>query len=260
MIGFNYLGQYGRLANQMFQYASLRGIAVTKGYDFCIPKTDYGDKWKDNKLFDVFEMKSVKNIGFIPADFYSEKQFHYDPEYVDNCPDNVNLHGYFQSEKYFKHIEDSIREDFKFKEYILEPCTINFNFDEIIALHVRRTDYVSNSTNHPPCDLSYYEQALEHFDSDIPVMIFSDDVGWCQSQKLFESERFMISESHNGFIDLCLMSMCHYHIIANSSFSWWGAWLANSKKVVAPSQWFGTEGNTANNQTQDLYLDEWIKI
>lgn len=260
MIGFNYLGQYGRLANQMFQYASLRGIAATKGYDFCIPKTDYGDKWKDNKLFDVFEMKSVKNIGFIPADFYQEKQFHYDPEYVDNCPDNVNLHGYFQSEKYFKHIEDSIRKDFTFKEYILEPCSSNFDFDEIIALHVRRTDYVSNSVNHPPCGLSYYEKALQEFDSDIPVMIFSDDVGWCQSQSLFDSDRFMISESHNASVDLCLMSMCHYHIIANSSFSWWGAWLAKSKKVIAPSQWFGTEGNTAKNQTQDLYLNGWIKI
>tara|TARA_R110000868_G_scaffold356217_2_gene617746 strand:- start:982 stop:1764 length:783 start_codon:yes stop_codon:yes gene_type:complete len=260
MIGFNYLGQHGRLANQMFQYASLRGIAAFKGYDFCIPKTDYGDKWKDNKLFDVFEMKSVKNIGFIPADFYPEKQFHYDPEYVDNCPDNVNLHGYYQSEKYFKHIEDSIREDFKFKEYILEPCVTNFDFDNIIALHVRRTDYVSNSLNHPLCDLSYYERALENFDSDIPVMIFSDDVGWCQSQKLFESDRFIISESNNGFIDLCLMSMCHYHIIANSSFSWWGAWLAKSKKVIAPLQWFGTSANTSKNQTQDLYLDEWIKI
>jgi hypothetical protein len=260
MIGFNYLGQNGRLANQMFQYASLRGIAATKGYDFCIPKTDYGDKWKDNKLFDVFEMKSVKNIGFIPADFYQENQFHYDQEYVENCPDNVNLHGYFQSEKYFKHIEDSIREDFTFKDYILEPCISNFYFDEIIALHVRRTDYVSNSLNHPPCDLSYYEKALEQFDSNIPVMIFSDDNGWCQSQSLFNSDRFMISESHNAFIDLCLMSMCHYHIIANSSFSWWGAWLARSKKVVAPSQWFGTGGNTSKNQTQDLYLDGWIKI
>jgi hypothetical protein len=102
MIGFNYLGQYGRLANQMFQYASLRGIAATKGYNFCIPKTDYGDKWKDNKLFDVFEMGNVNNIGFIPAEFYPEKQFHYDPEYVDKCSDNVNLHGYYQSEKYFK--------------------------------------------------------------------------------------------------------------------------------------------------------------
>ena len=73
--------------------------------------------------FDPFKRRPtafVKNIGFIPADFYSEKQFHYDPEYVDNCPDNVNLHGYYQSEKYFKHIEDNIREDFKFKEYILE--------------------------------------------------------------------------------------------------------------------------------------------
>jgi len=205
-------------------------------------------------------MKNVENVGFLSVDFYPEKQFHYDAEYVDNCPDNVNLHGYYQSEKYFKHIEESIREDFKFKDYILEPCVSSFDFDEIIALHVRRTDYVSNSVNHPPCDLNYYKEALKHFDSDIPVMIFSDDVGWCQSQPLFDSDRFMISESHNGFIDLCLMSMCHQHIIANSSFSWWGAWLAKSKKVIAPAQWFGIEGNTAKNQTQDLYLDWWIKI
>tara|TARA_R110000868_G_scaffold50804_1_gene161803 strand:+ start:2633 stop:3415 length:783 start_codon:yes stop_codon:yes gene_type:complete len=260
MIVFNYLGQNGRLANQMFQYASLRGIAATKGYDFCIPKTDYGDKWKDNKLFDVFEMTNVKNVGFLSVDFYPEKQFHYDLEYVNNCPDNVNLHGYYQSEKYFKHIEDSIREDFTFKDYILEPCVSNFKFDEIIALHVRRTDYVSNSANHPPCDLLYYERALEHFDSNIPVIIFSDDVGWCQSQSLFDSDRFIISESHNEFIDLCLMSMCDCHIIANSSFSWWGAWLSKSKKVIAPLRWFGENGNTAKNQTQDLYLNGWIKI
>jgi hypothetical protein len=238
----------------------LRGIAATKNYEFCIPKTNYGDIWKDNHLFDIFELGNVENVGFLPAEFYPEKQFHYDSEYVENCPDNVNLHGYYQSEKYFKHIEESIRKDFKFKDYILEPCVNNFHFDEIIALHVRRSDYVSNSTNHPLCDISYYKKALTYFDSNIPVMIFSDDIRWCEYQPLFESDRFMISESNDGAVDLCLMSMCNYHIIANSSFSWWGAWLAKSKKVIAPSQWFGTEGNTAKNQTQDLYLDDWIKI
>jgi len=196
----------------------------------------------------------------LPAEFYTEKQFHYDQEYVKNCPDNINLHGYFQSEKYFKHIEDSIREDFIFKDYILEPCVSSFDFDEVIALHVRRTDYVSNSENHPPCDLAYYEKALEHFDVDVPVIIFSDDIEWCKSQPLFESDRFMISDSGDTSVDLCLMSMCHYHIIANSSFSRWGAWLAKSKKVIAPVRWFGTDGNTAKNNTQDLYLPGWIKL
>jgi hypothetical protein len=260
MIGFNYLGQYGRLANQMFQYAALRGIAAHKNYEFCIPQTNYGDKWKDNKLFEVFELKNLKNIGYLPGEYYHENQYHYNEEYVQNCPDGVNLHGYFQTEKYFKHIENSIREDFTFKEYILDPCTQNFDFDEIIALHVRRTDYVSNSANHPPCEISYYEEALKHFDNDIPVMIFSDDIEWCKRQDIFKPDRFLVSESYNTYIDLCLMSMCHYHIIANSSFSWWGAWLAKSKKVVAPSRWYGTSGDTAKNQTHDLYLDEWIKI
>jgi hypothetical protein len=260
MIGFNYLGQYGRLANQMFQYASLRGIAAFKNYEFCIPKTNYGDKWKDNKLFDVFELSGLQHIGSTPDKFYEEKQFHYDENYVLNCPDNVSIHGYFQSEKYFKHIEDQIRKDFTFKDYISEPCSKNFNFDEIISLHVRRTDYVSNSINHPPCSLEYYERALKHFNDQIPVMIFSDDVEWCKSQQLFNSDRFLISESYNTYIDLCLMTMCKYHIIANSSFSWWGAWLANSQKVIAPSKWFGNNGNTSKNQTHDLYNNGWIKI
>jgi hypothetical protein len=260
MIGFNYLGQYGRLANQMFQYAALRGIAAFKNYEFCIPQTNYGDKWKDNKLFDVFELSGLQHIGYSPDKFYEEKQFHYDENYVLNCPDNVSIHGYFQSEKYFKHIEDQIRKDFTFKDYILEPCSKNFNFDEIISLHVRRTDYVSNSINHPPCSLEYYERALKHFNDQIPVMIFSDDVDWCKSQKIFSSDRFLVSESYNTYVDLCLMAMCKYHIIANSSFSWWGAWLAKSEKVIAPLKWFGTDGNTSKNQTQDLYNDEWIVI
>jgi hypothetical protein len=260
MIGFNYLGQHGRLGNQMFQYAALRGIASHKSYEFCIPKTDYGDKWRDNQLFNVFELKNLKNIGYVNGEIYHERQYHYDYDYVDNCPDEVSLHGYFQTEKYFKNIESSIREDFTFKEHILGPCLDNFRFDKIISLHIRRTDYVSNSINHPLCDLSYYEKALNYFDVNIPVMIFSDDIEWCKNQNIFKSDRFFTSESNNSYIDLCLMNMCHYHIIANSSFSWWGAWLAKSKKVIAPIKWYGTEGDTSKNNTKDLIPETWIKI
>ena len=95
----------------------------------------------------------------------AERQFHFDQELFDKCPDNVVLQGYFQTEKYFKHIEDEIRQDFTFKDDILNPCKeMMESVENPVALHVRRTDYVTNSANHPPCTLDYYREALSHFE------------------------------------------------------------------------------------------------
>lgn len=261
MIGISHLGRIGRIGNQCFQYASLRGIAAKHNYDFCIPEVNYKNEWVDHQLFEGFTLKNLKYRQMLSGNYYQEKQFHYDEEYVNNCPDNVNLYGYFQSEKYFEHIEDSIREDFTFKPEILEPCKEAFeDFDKVISLHVRRTDYVEKSADHPPCSLDYYKDALEYFDKDLPVLVFSDDIEWCKHQKLFEPDRFMFSENTWNLVDLCTMSLCDFHIIANSSFSWWGSYLAKSKKTVAPKKWFGDSGYTANHNTQDIYRKDWIVI
>ena len=130
-----------------------------------------------------------------------------------------------------------------------------------IALHVRRTDYVTNSANHPPCTLDYYKKALSHFDAHRNVIVFSDDPAWCNEQELFSGEHFMISENDDNRVDLCLMSLCDDFIIANSTFSWWGAWLSanKDKKVIAPVQWFGT-GYTKDHNTSDLIPDGWTRI
>ena len=106
--------------------------------------------------------------------------------------------------------------------------------------------------------LDYYQEALSKFDSSLPVVVFTDDVEWCNSQKLFSEDRFMISESGDHYVDLCLMSLCKHHIIANSSFSWWGAWLSGSDNVIAPMQWFG-EGNQ-DKDTKDLIPERWTRI
>ena len=269
MIGFNALGRMGRFANQMFQYAALKGIARNTGVDFCIP---YHDQPVDDglgnmvrsELFDSFDMKV--NTGFLNnghAPSVKERFFHFDEELFKLCPDHVSLIGYFQSEKYFKHIEDEIREDFTFKDEILNPCKeMIASVDNPIALHVRRTDYITNSVNHPPCTLDYYEAALKHFDDDRNVIVFSDDPAWCSEQELFSDDRFMISENTDNRVDLCLMTLCNDFIIANSSFSWWGAWLSSNKdkKVIAPLRWFGEEGYTKNNDTKDLIPDGWTRI
>lgn len=265
MISFNSIGNLGRLANQMFQYASLKGIARHRGYDFCIPpKEVFGQvdglvRTSDANIYDVFDLRN-NSIGLTNNLKYAERMHEFDEEQFNNCPDNVDLFGYYQTDKYFKHIEDEIRNDLSFKSEIFTDVK-NF-FDEyfsdedVISLHVRRGDYVTNP-NHPIQTMDYYEKALSYF-SDESVIIFSDDPMWCKEQELFSSDRFSISENNTAEFDLCLMSMCKYHIIANSSFSWWGAWLAKSEKVIAPSNWFG--GSCSNKNPKDMYCDGWVVL
>ena len=263
MLAFNHLGHLGRLGNQMFQYASLRGIAARRGYDFGIPPSKFEDEWRSHQLFELFDLPNLprSNVKYLDggnAPVAQERFFHFDQLLFDQCPNDISLFGYFQSEKYFKHIEDSIREDFVFREHILEPCKeIAEGFDNPVSLHVRRTDYLTNSANHYNLSLEYYEEALKHFDGR-QVIVFSDDPEWCQEQELFSDDQFLVSESGDNKIDLCLMTFCTSHIIANSSFSWWGAWLAKSEKVIAPSKWFGP--NNADKETKDLIPETWTII
>ena len=268
MIGNNFIGRMGRYCNQMSQYAALKGIASNRGYDYCIPlnedAVDDGiGNMQYNELFDSFDLSHVK-IGIIESNTHiAETKHSFDEDIFNNCPDNVSLRGYFQTEKYFKHIEDEIREDFTFNSGILLPCEEMIStMDSPIAIHIRRTDYIMNQANHHNLSLKYYETALKEFDSDRNVIVFSDDSKWCKEQDLFQDDRFVVSENTDNRIDLCLMSLCSDFIIANSSFSWWGAWLSanKEKKVIAPQQWFGTTGYTKNHDTSDVVPDEWVRI
>ena len=110
--------------------------------------------------------------------------------------------------------------------------------------------------------LDYYEQALKRFDKRREVIIFSDDTEWCNKQKLFQPDRFLIAEGNSPYVDMCLMSLCTGFIIANSTFSWWPAWLseAEEKDVVYPKQWFGITGYTKDHDVSDLFPRRWIKI
>ena len=125
---------------------------------------------------------------------------------------------------------------------------------KVIGLHIRRTDYLTNP-NHCFVGLDYYKKALSMFDTNTNVLVFSDDPIWCHEELMFADDRFMISDSDNAYIDMCLMSMCTDFIIGNSSFSWWAAWLANKGKVIAPKNWFPDQKDTS-----DLYCDGWIVI
>jgi len=266
MISFNNLGNLGRLGNQMFQYASLKGIATNRNFDFCIPPVKYfgsrdpNVRSSDINIYNCFD-------GFSPNQLLTnynsveENHFHFDKNLFDTCEDNTDLVGYFQSEKYFKHIESEIKKDFSFSKEVISECKTLLNSlqesEEWISLHIRRTDYVHLQENHPLVPIEYYKNCLDQLDPTIPVVIFSDDPDWCLLQEIFSSNRFFVSRN-NTMYDLCLMTLCNYHIVANSSFSWWGAWLSDSKKVFAPKKWFGE--NYKNYILDDLYCDGWIVL
>lgn len=275
-ISYNRLGSNGRLGNQMFQYAGLRGIAARHNYDWVVPSPNsYGDA--NYGLFECFEMSSVmpENFGVTSYQSIATGCFEFNSQFFDACPDNVNLHDYFQTEKYFKNIEDIIRKDFQFKNDIKEPCLeITEQYEDFIFLHVRRGDYLSQPQYHPACSLEYYQKALAEFPDDVPVFVFSDDLDWCREN--FTDDRFLIpdenplynhlSDTNDGrvrspipYYDLCMMSMSSGGIIANSSMSWWGAWLQNGRgKVIAPKNWFGSA--YADYDMSDLIPEGWIRL
>jgi len=283
VIGFNHIGTIGRFGNQMFQYAALKGVAANRGFEYTIPPKDSKIQIDNYGLLDAFNLDTNKNIDWIIAtEVVQESHFHFDEKLFNECPDDSTIYGFFQSEKYFKHIEEDIRKDFTFKDTWLNPCK-EFREqlgEEVIFLHVRRGDpnladkrgfkwaYVNIQSQHPVQTLEYYEKALAEFNDDLPVVVFSDSIDWCKEQDIFKSDRFMFSEPEDKhsdgalvpYLDMCLMSLCDHAIIANSSMSWWGAWLIknSNKKVIAPSMWFGSD--YADKDTKDLYCEGWKVI
>jgi len=282
-LAFNNIGSLGRLGNQMFEYAALRGIAARHSYEWCIPPSDR--KGIENySLHECFKLSPDRREGIMePCQYAQEPYFHFCQELFDTCPDNISLHGFFQSWRYFDNVKDEIRKDYTFHQGILDPCKEmmeELEGQEPIMLHVRRGDpnltdprgfkwsYTQCGSMHPVQPIEYYENALKHFRKDQPVIVFSDSVDWVKEQEFFSGDRFMISEpedkyadgSFTPYADLCLMSLCSHAIIANSSMSWWGAWLQTNpdKIVIAPKMWFGSDYK--DKDTKDLYCPEWILL
>ena len=264
-VAFNHLGKLGQLGNQMFQYAAAKGVASKLDVPFMIPNhRQVFDDGIGNRytilLFNAFKLTSASLLGTLRTENYVQENgfsFNKDLFKIDKT-ENCSLYGFFQTEKYFKHIEKQIRKDFTFKDEIKDECDdLIKQFTNPIALHIRRGDFVWNNKNHPPLGLDYYESALKLFDSDREVIIFSDDTEWCKEQELFADDRFAVAEGGDQFYDLCLMTLCDDFIIANSTFSWWGAWLGNRGKVVAPKQWFG---EALDHDTKDLYCKGWTVL
>lgn len=261
VLGFNKLGNYGHLGNQMFQYASLRGIAARHEYDWYIPPKElFGVDYNlRSSIYECFKLSSVKNIGIINCKTVEESHFHFDKNLFENCSDNTNLIGYFQTEKYFENIKEEILNDFEFLNKIQEASNQFLTpYENVIkvSVHLRRTDYIKHIHIHTPPSLNYYSNAMNLF-KDSVFFVFSDDIEWCKQQNIFNNKDVIFPSINDKYIDFCIMSMCDHNIIANSSYSWWASYLNKNvdKKIIAPSTWFGFACNL-----NDLYMDNWTVL
>jgi len=255
MITCNTLGSMGRLGNQMFQYATLYAIAKENNYDFGVPyeKQKSSDEFAKFHLPEVFSLSAKDSSSPPVKHIYREKFHHFDPD-IFLIEDNTDIFGYFQTEKYFKKYREEIKKEFTFPEKILSFCN-SFKKslgNKVVSLHVRRGDYLKIPNIHPPCSAEYYEKAIQHFEENVSFLIFSDDVLWCIEN--FKGNKFKVFDNNN-YYSLCMMSLCDGHIIANSSFSWWGAWLGKVDRVVAPKNWFGQE--LSHKSVKDVYCTNW---
>ena len=284
-VSFNGLGNEGRLGNQMFQYASLRGIAANIKTDWLIPDEDV-DRFDNYGLFDCFELSNCKdkNKGESLFNTFTYREMHFNQNVFDWKDGDVNFSGNYQTERYFENIADELREDFTFIKGYHDPCQEYIDSlggrDNVIFLHVRRGSpnltgqrgekwsYQQVQEYHPLCKKEYYLEALKEFPEDKQVIVVSDTIEWCKKVGWFNDDRFLFSDSsyevfQDGaavpYIDLCLMSLCGGVINANSSLSWWGAWLQNDAgKIVAPDPWFGPA--YAHYNMKDLIPERWVKL
>lgn len=284
----------GGLGNQMFQYVVGRHLGMKNDSVLKLDISGFNDyklRTYDLSCFNIQEnIATLEDLSrvLLPSDdcvhrikkyldarhpgiprirYIKEHSYNFNPE-VLTFGDNTYLDGYWQSEKYFSDIKEVVKEEFSLKN---KPDPINESYlEEImdcesVSVHVRRGDYVSNpraAQVHGFLGLEYYQKALSIIlkNTDRPhFFVFSDDPGW--AERNIKTDAPIIYIKHNGtknYEDLRLMSTCKHHIIANSSFSWWGAWLSPEKEklVITPRRWFKSDGLNA----RDLIPESWQKI
>ena len=272
---------HGRLGNQMFQYAAARALALRLGVEVALDPREALARG-EGVLTEVFDLPVAPPQGLPPArsrrlayalwrygggrpTLRRERGLGYNPGHGD-WGDGSYLHGYWQSARYFAPVSEQIRADFTFPPI---DDAQNAEMAERIAdgpsvsLHVRRGDYLSLAA-HVLCDRDYYVAALEAvtagMDPAPTVYVFSDDPDWARENLPLPLDRVIVdfNGADRAFRDMQLMSLCDHHVIANSSFSWWGAWLNPSptRRVAAPARWFG-DPKLAN---PDILPDGWLRI
>jgi glycosyl transferase family 11 len=290
----------GGLGNQMFQYAAGKALAERHGvplaldlsgfrsYELrpfllnrlCVPEGEANAEvshhftrslWRQ-RFNRVLARARLPELGS-STNHYREPHFHYDPAFETLGP-AASLFGYFQSERYFSAIAETLRNHFLPREPLRDGCAeMRARIDRSqrpVSVHVRRGDYLKSGTAefHGILGEAYYRRAIDRIEAGIgegtDLFVFSDDPEAARQVLNFVTKSRLIhvrGDPERPWEDLALMARCRHHVIANSSFSWWGAWLNPSpdKVVIAPRAWFTPDELRLNN-TSDLYPSDWIVV
>jgi len=282
---------WGGLGNQMFQYAFALYLEEQRSQTPLF----FGDKTDNNSEIYCFNtnVNTIDYEEFRKFKFYSSNLFLYrfkrklirtfpflnskilvenSPNYLSSIANGYSLFdGYWQSYKYFEKIEDKIRSDFTLKIDILTNSKIQTSIltTMSISVHIRRGDYLSskNSKIYETIPIDYYLQSINQLSNQLlePIFyVFSNDLNWAKENLVVPDNIHLkfVDNSHYSDVaiaDFVMMSMCKHHIIANSTFSWWSAWLnpSKDKMVIAPAKWYV---GAMNNTTVDLIPPDWIRL
>lgn len=288
----------GGIGNQMFQIAIANLLAEKNGSELFVDTHFYTEGSKNLKDFpryfsigifeipfkiasekeiNLFKKASLRNrlnkrLGLNSPQIFQEKSFRFNSGLLKKSSP-IFLKGYFQSYKYFIGNENKVQKWFKFPAENLDikneknRCKILGKTS--VSVHIRRGDYVENKKTrefHGNCSIAYYKNAIEYFKpklKDFNLVFFSDDICWVRNQfKDLAYEKIFVTGNldENSWKDMYLMSLCDHNIIANSSFSWWAAWLNNNpnKKIIAPKKWFADRDQEL--KSLDLLPPDWIRI
>ena len=283
----------GGLGNQMFQYAFYKSLEK-KNENVKIDISSFKYYKKHNgfelqKIFDINytescldEIKRLSRLDYKPTtkilrkinlfkktEYLEKKPMEFDEDVFSQIDSDTYFIGYWQNEKYFKDVEDDIRKNYQFKSFLDEKnkkISESIVKENSVSIHVRRGDYISEGLYTDICNSSYYKKAINLIINKIEkptFYVFSDDINWCIEEftKYKDMYKFTFIDwnvKEKSYLDMQLMSLCGNNIIANSTFSWWAAWLNNKKNkiVVAPKEWI----NTKQKNKIDIIPKYWIKV
>lgn len=277
----------GGLGNQMFQYALCmaykhRGIQIKLD----ISKYSYykiHNNYELHKIFGVDDeiaiLEEIKLYGyrrdnrlirwmqktrFCKKSVYIENSTRFNPNVLQQ--DEKYIRGYWQTEKYFDDIRDSIIKKFQFPpitDQKLQEIVNHIKNTNSVSFHIRRGDYLNHPLYRGICDSDYYVRAYEYLKvklgDDLKIFVFSNDIDWVKENIKFPDMIFVdINSGENSYRDMQLMSLCKHNVIANSTFSWWGAWLNKNynKFVIAPQKWT----NGSKEEWKDILPNNWVKL
>ena len=278
----------GRLGNLLFQYAAARNLADKHNTHVELNLHDYLNRGNITNLSSVFDLKKLniqaklkfpifkrliqicwdENVTPESLPIYNESTFGWDPHF-EELGNNICLDGYFQNERYFVDIKDSLKKEITLKK---EPSDANFQHlkeaikeSNSVAICYRRGDFIGDS-NFDICNPVYYSNAVKYIhekQGDVKFFIFSDDIDWCKNNVQLSSATFVCNGDKNlpPLDSLELLRQCKHYIISNSTFHWWGAYLNESrtKMVLVPNRWFGDDKLNAL-ALEHTIPKNWIKI